>query len=93
MSVVTATVVNAKSGRLDDLYPIVSINIWREVNRIPHASLLLLDGDAALRKFALSDTAFFAPGEDIEIKLRLEGEPNARDTTRSEERRVGKECA
>ncbi len=81
MSVVTATVVNAKSGRLDDLYPIVSINIWREVNRIPHASLLLLDGDAALRKFALSDTAFFAPGEDIEIKLRLEGAPDAKDTT------------
>ena len=81
MSVVTATVVNARSGRLDDLYPIVAINVWREVNRIPHASLVLLDGDAALRQFALSDTAFFAPGEDIEIKLRLEGEPDAKDTT------------
>ena len=73
MSVVTATILNQTEGKLGDIYPLLSIDIWREVNRIPHASLVLVDGDAAARKFALSDTAFFAPGADIEIKLRYEG--------------------
>ena len=81
MTVVTATVLNADAGRLDDVYPIVSITVWREVNRIPHALLELLDGDPAQRCFALSDTAFFAPGADIEIKLRLEGQPGGEDRT------------
>ena len=74
MSVVTATIVNRRAGRLDDIYPLLSVDIRREVNRIPHASLVLVDGDAARREFALSDTAFFEPGADITIKLRCEGE-------------------
>ena len=72
MSVVTATVVNAKAGKLDPVHALHSIDNWREVNRIPYANLVLLDGDAAARKFALSDKSFFAPGEEIEIKLRYE---------------------
>jgi Rhs element Vgr protein len=74
VSVVTVTILNQGLGKtLEEVHPLVSVDIRREVNRIPLASLVLVDGDAALRQFALSDSAFFAPGADIEIKLRHEG--------------------
>ena len=34
---------------------------------------MLLDGDAAQGKFPISNTGFFEPGKEIEIKLRYEG--------------------
>ena len=43
------------------------------MNRIPNAELVLLDGDPAQGKFPISDTSFFEPGSEIEIKLRYEG--------------------
>lgn len=61
---------------MDPKYELVSIDISREVNRIPDAQVLLLDGDAAQGKFEISDTAFFEPGKEIEIKLRYEGSPD-----------------
>ena len=73
MSVVTATIVNAAKGTLPSVYSLMSIDVRRELNRIPNASLVLLDGDPAQRKFELSDSEFFAPGADIQIKLRYEG--------------------
>lgn len=74
MSVVTATIVNAAKGALPQTYSLMSVDVRRELNRVPQASLVLLDGDAAQRKFELSDTDFFAPGAVIQIKLRHEGE-------------------
>lgn len=73
MSVVTATIVNAAKGTLPPTFSLVSVDVRRELNRIPQASLVLLDGDAAQRKFELSDTDFFAPGAVIQVKLRHEG--------------------
>ena len=73
MSVVTATILSEKA-KIDMIYELISIDIRREVNRIPYASLVMLDGDAAARKFAISDAAYFEPGKEIEIKLRYESE-------------------
>jgi len=73
MAVVTATLLSEKK-KIDAIYELISIDIRREVNRIPHASLVLLDGDAAKRKFDLSNTKYFEPGKEIEIKLRYESE-------------------
>ncbi|WP_099084492.1 type VI secretion system tip protein VgrG, partial [Nostoc linckia] len=52
----------------------MSIDIIKEVNKIPIAQIILLDGDATKREFAISNTDFFQPGNNIEIKLRYEGE-------------------
>jgi Rhs element Vgr protein len=52
---------------------IESVEIRRELNRIPEATLVLRDGDVPKRKFELSDTAFFEPGKQIEIALRHDG--------------------
>lgn len=73
MSAVTATIVNSAKGTLPAVYSLMSVDIRRELNRIPNASLVLLDGNPAKRKFELSDSEFFAPGANIQIKLRYEG--------------------
>lgn len=72
MSVVTATILS--NGKpMDPLYELVSLDISQEVNRIPYAQLVLMDGDAAQQKFPISDSDFFEPGKTVEIKLHYEG--------------------
>jgi Rhs element Vgr protein len=58
-------------------YELLSAEITREVNRLPDARLVLLDGDPARRTFALSDAVLFEPGREIELKLRYEGGADA----------------
>jgi Rhs element Vgr protein len=78
MSVATATILSA--GRpIDPGYDVISIDIRREVNRIPSARLALVDGDTAERRFLISDTKVFEPGTMIEIRLRYDGA--TQDTT------------
>jgi Rhs element Vgr protein len=74
MSVVTPTILSAGKP-MKPAYELLSIDISREVNRIPYAQLILLDGDAAKQQFSISDEPFFEPGKKIEIKLRYEGSP------------------
>lgn len=78
--VVTATILN-KRTEMDPKYNLMSIDIIREVNKIPIAQMVLLDGDAANQKFKISNTDFFKPGEEIEIKLRYEGENQLPEAT------------
>lgn len=72
MSVVVTTV-SSEGKALDPTYELVSIDVVKEINRIPHAQLVLADGDAAQQTFAISNEAVFEPGKQIEIKLRYEG--------------------
>ena len=60
---------------MDTSYELMSIDITKEVNRIPYAQLVLLDGDAAKQTFEISNTDFFEPGKVVEIKLRYESDP------------------
>lgn len=72
MSVVTTTI-TSNGTVMKPEYEVISIDVVKEVNRIPYAQIVLIDGDAATQKFPISDTAFFEPGKTIEIKLRYEG--------------------
>jgi Rhs element Vgr protein len=65
---------------MNPAYELLSIDIIKEVNRIPSAQLVLLDGDAAQQKFAISNDDFFEPGKAIEIKLRYEEAPGQETT-------------
>ncbi len=80
--VVTATISKIESSRPPQLlgpqYVVLSLDVFKAVNKIPSAEIVLVDGDAAQQKFELSDTDFFKPGSKIEIALRYEGEA---DTT------------
>ena len=76
MALVTATILsNGKT--MDPSFEVVTMDIVKEVNRIPYAVVQLLDGNAAGQTFAISDDAFFEPGKEIEIKLRDEGIPGS----------------
>ncbi len=55
-------------------FEILSIDISKEVNRIPTAYIDIRDGDAALQTFEISNTDHFIPGKDIHIKLGRDGE-------------------
>ena len=79
MSIVTVTILSSGTP-IDMSYQLLSVQINHEVNRIPYAELVFIDGDAALREFAISDAGVFEPGKAIEIKLRYEDKPSAEKT-------------
>lgn len=75
--VVTATITDVDSSQImNSQYSLMSIDIIHEINKIPTAQLVLLDGDAAQQTFDISNSDFFKPGKKIEIKLRYEREPD-----------------
>jgi len=47
---------------------VMSIVVEKEINRIPTARIVLLDGDPAAQEFELSNQDLFVPGKEIEIK-------------------------
>ena len=59
---------------------LVSVDITKEINRIPYAELVLVDGVPARQKFAISNEDFFKPGKTIEIKIRYEGDAKNEQT-------------
>lgn len=79
--VITVTIKNINNDEImQSAYQVLSIDIVKEVNRIPYAQIVLLDGDAAARTFEISDSTFFQPGELIQIQLDYEGDPSQGDT-------------
>ena len=80
--IVTATIAKLvppqPSQLLGGQYIVLSLDMFKAINKIPSAEIVLVDGDAAQQTFELSNTDFFNPGSKIEIALRYEGES---DTT------------
>jgi len=52
---------------LSKAYEVKSIAVTKEVNRIPTAKIVLIDGEASKREFKLSNEELFIPGKKIEI--------------------------
>ena len=53
--------------------PILSILTYSEINKIPYASITIMDGDPSKQDFALSSDNIFNPGEKISIELGYDG--------------------
>ncbi|HEY9046128.1 MAG TPA: type VI secretion system tip protein VgrG [Ohtaekwangia sp.] len=66
-SVCTFTILS-DGNQVPGTYHVISIIVNKEVNRIPSATILILDGDAAKETFEVSNAADFEPGKKIEIK-------------------------
>lgn len=73
MGIPVATI-SSGGKALDERFELMSVEIHRELNRIPEAKLVLLDGSVAARKFELSNDPFFELGKRIKIALRYEGD-------------------
>ncbi|MBL4605335.1 MAG: type VI secretion system tip protein VgrG [Flavobacteriaceae bacterium] len=52
---------------LSKIYEVKSIAVTKEVNKIPTAKIVLIDGEASKREFKLSNEEFLIPGKKIEI--------------------------
>lgn len=59
--------INGKEA--DPTYKLMSLSIMREVNRVPVAKIIFIDGDAAQRSFEISNKNDFVPGNKIQINL------------------------
>jgi Rhs element Vgr protein len=49
-------------------YHLISLVVNHEVNRVPSATIIFVDGEAAKETFEISDKNEFIPGKNIEIK-------------------------
>ncbi len=76
MSAVTVTVLS-NGQAVDPAFALRSVDIRRELNRVPSAMLTYADGDAASQTFPVSDSGLFNPGSEVQIKARYEGQPNS----------------
>lgn len=47
---------------------IISVEVVKEVNKIPFAKIVLHDGDTREQKFPTSEESMFEPGKEVEIK-------------------------
>jgi len=74
MSVVTVTVKSGGRAIAAEI-ELVSVDVRRELNRLPSAVLVFADGDATTGKFPVSDSGMFKPGAEVEILARYEGGP------------------
>ncbi|MEO6455353.1 MAG: type VI secretion system tip protein VgrG [Ginsengibacter sp.] len=66
-TVATFTILSAGTA-VPKEYHILSIVVNKEVNRIPAATIILLDGEASKQSFEISNKPDFEPGKEIEIK-------------------------
>ncbi|HPS12545.1 MAG TPA: type VI secretion system tip protein VgrG [Prolixibacteraceae bacterium] len=53
---------------LSDSCSVITMVVEKEINRIPLARIILLDGDPSSQDFELSNQELFLPGKKIEIK-------------------------
>jgi Rhs element Vgr protein len=53
---------------LSSTVQVKSIVVEKEINRIPSAKIIIIDGDPATQEFAVSDQDLFVPGKEVEIK-------------------------
>ena len=74
MGIPVCTITRA-GKRLPEEIALLTVEVRRALNRIPEATLTLLDGSVSKRTFEVSELDFFAPGEKITIALRYEGDP------------------
>jgi len=66
-SVCTFTILSEGTA-IPGTYHVLSIVVNKEINRIPSATIILLDGDAAAETFEISNAAEFEHAKKIEIK-------------------------
>ena len=66
-SVVT-NIILIEGNEIARTFQVDSIAVTKEINRIPWAKVILLDGAASSEKFQASNDALFVPGKKIEVK-------------------------
>ncbi len=71
---VVSPVILIEGSELARTWLVDSITIRKEINRIPWAKIVILDGDPSSGSFAASNDQLFIPGQKIEIKCGYQNE-------------------
>lgn len=66
--------ISSQGTPMDTGYEFLTLDVYREVDRIPRAEIRVLDGETSTREFPISDSTFFVPGAEIEIAVRWDDE-------------------
>lgn len=66
-SVVTYTILS-DGTEVSRTYNLLSLQVQKEVNRIPSATIIFVDGDPSKETFEISNQPDFEPGKELEIK-------------------------
>ncbi len=74
-SVVTS-IIKIEGNEIARTFQIDSITVSKEINRIPWAKVILLDGEASTESFQASNDALFIPGKKIEVKCGYQSDNN-----------------
>jgi len=69
---VVTHIVKVNGTEIPQKYRAETIIVHKEVNRIPTARLVFVDGDASQEKFEASNDTLFVPGNEIEILVGYE---------------------
>ncbi len=64
--------IKVNGNAISDAYQVVSVEVNKEINRIPTALIVVRDGSAADQSFPVSDSADFIPGNPIVITAGYE---------------------
>ncbi len=54
-------------------FPVVSIDVWRDLDRLPKARLVIRDGDPSEQSFPISESTSLIPGVALTIALGYDG--------------------
>lgn len=65
---VTDFIILSAGNEVSKEYHVLSVVINKEVNRVPSATIILMDGEASKESFEISNKPDFEPGKEIEIK-------------------------
>lgn len=64
---ITVTVM-VDGQKIPDVYQLTQIQVQRQINRIPWAKIVLLDGNPSEESFKISEANYFVPGKEVEVK-------------------------
>lgn len=67
---VAVPIIASNGSELPAKFDIVSVEVVREINRIPYAQIVLADGEISKSEFPALESDLLAPGSEIEIKVR-----------------------
>ncbi len=59
--------VKSNGSPIKDYYPVISVKVIHEINRISFAEIILIDGTVEADDFPISDSEDFIPGNEVEI--------------------------
>ena len=64
--------ISVGGSKIEEKYEVARIEVIKEINRIPVATVLINDGDPSTLSFDASDSSTFAPGAEIVISAGYE---------------------